>query len=86
MITIEENRCIPAGARAGAVAVISGPVLSAGRDNRRTEEFRVTQSLSRAARVSVLGSHGVALASVTASSNSFASFAAANHLPSSPGV
>jgi hypothetical protein len=41
---------------------------------------------SRAARVSVLGSHGVALASATASANSFASFAAANHLPSSPGV
>ncbi len=41
---------------------------------------------SRAARVSVRGSLGERLASSIAKSSSPASFAVANHLPSSPGV
>jgi len=41
---------------------------------------------SRAARVNLCGEQGVRFASAIALSNSFASLAAANHLPSSPGV
>ncbi len=41
---------------------------------------------SRAARVSVWGEQGPRFASAMAASKSLASFAAANHLPSSPGV